>query len=125
MSESKEISFEHLTSEEYHVLREAGTESPYSNDFIEVKDGIFVCKACGNNLFKAEDKFDSGTGWPSFDQPITPDAVEYKTDRKLFMSRTEVLCGNCHSHLGHVFNDGPTQTGKRFCMNGIAMKVDK
>ncbi len=125
MQEEQSLTFEHLTPEEYKVMREGATEPPYSNDFVEVKDGVFHCKACGNPLFKAEDKFDSGTGWPSFIQPITPDAVQYKTDWKMFVPRIEVLCGKCQSHLGHVFDDGPKPTGKRFCMNGVALKVQK
>ena len=111
-----------LTPEQYYVLREHGTEragtSPLDN---EHRGGTFVCAGCDKELFAAQTKFDSGTGWPSFYDPI-PGAVDTTTDRKFFMTRVEVHCHRCGGHLGHVFDDGPAPTGKRYCMNGAAMK---
>ena len=111
-----------LSAKEYYILRHAGTEKPFSSDLNNVKEaGTFVCAACKNPLFKTKHKFDSGTGWPSFDQPIDG-GVFYSTDNKLGYTRNEVLCAKCGGHLGHVFNDGPPETtGKRYCMNGDAM----
>lgn len=110
----------------YNVLRHEGTERPYTsplND--EHRPGIFHCAGCNWPVFSSKNKFDSGTGWPSFDRPLTPKAVSYKTDSSLLMVRTEVRCANCGGHLGHVFDDGPIQTtGKRFCMNGVAMTFE-
>jgi peptide-methionine (R)-S-oxide reductase len=121
----QEDSFDHLTPEEYRVLRKSGTESPYSHEYREINKGAFYCKACGNQVFDTKNKFESGTGWPSFTQPVRSDALTYHTDWKLFVPRTEVRCGKCGSHLGHVFDDGPQPTRKRYCINGIALKVDK
>lgn len=111
-----------LTSEEFYILRKAGTERPYSSELNKVKEpGTFICAACDHPLYKTKHKFDSGTGWPSFDRPIDG-GVFYSTDNKLGYTRNEVLCANCGGHLGHVFNDGPQNTtGKRYCMNGDAM----
>ncbi len=115
-----------LTPEQYHVLREKGTERAFSGEYAETHDeGVFKCVGCGNPLFRAEAKFDSGTGWPSFFEPITKDAVATETDRKFFMKRTEVLCAKCDGHLGHVFEDGPDPTGLRYCMNSVSMKLEK
>src|SRR3989344_9283022 len=106
-----------LTEEEYHVLREKGTELPYTGEYLDTKtDGTFTCKVCGNPLFASGTKFNSGTGWPSFDDAI-PGSTELKTDTSGGMERTEVVCAKCGSHLGHVFDDGPTATGKRYCIN--------
>ena len=111
-----------LTAEQYGVLRKHGTEragtSPLNH---EKRKGTFACAACDLPLFASDTKFESGTGWPSFYQPL-PNAVETKTDRSFFMSRTEVHCKRCLGHLGHVFDDGPKPTGQRYCMNGVAMK---
>ncbi len=112
-----------LTPERFHVLRQAGTERPWTGELLEEKrPGVFHCGACGADLFRSETKFESGSGWPSFWDAINPDAVELKQDRSLGMVRTEVLCSNCGSHLGHLFDDGfGTPTGQRYCMNSLAM----
>jgi peptide-methionine (R)-S-oxide reductase len=112
-----------LTPEEYAVLREKGTEAPGSGKYLhEKKAGTYACKVCGTELFPSDTKFDSGTGWPSFDKAI-PGAVKEITDSSHGMTRTEVVCANCGSHLGHVFNDGPTDTGKRYCMNSVCLDL--
>lgn len=111
-----------LTPEQYRVLREKGTEAPFSGDLLhEDADGRFACSGCGNMLFSSDAKFDSGTGWPSFEQAL-PGAVEYHTDTSHGMVRTEVTCAKCGSHLGHVFDDGPGASGKRYCINSVCLK---
>ena len=111
-----------LTPEQYNVLRRRGTEAPYSSPLEkEHRHGIFSCMGCDLPLFSSEAKFESGTGWPSFTAPL-PDAVRTMTDHELLYPRTEVHCRRCGGHLGHVFDDGPQPTGKRYCMNGVAMK---
>lgn len=113
-----------LTAEEYHVLREKGTEAPGTGKYLHEKaEGTYNCKVCANPLFASDTKFDSGTGWPSFDQAL-PGAVKYEHDNVYGMERTEVLCANCNSHLGHVFDDGPETTGKRFCMNSVCLNLE-
>jgi peptide-methionine (R)-S-oxide reductase len=112
-----------LTPDEYHVLREHGTERAWTGCFVGTKDpGTFVCAGCNNPLFKSGEKFESGTGWPSFTQTITDDAITEIEDRTLGMSRTEVRCARCDGHLGHVFPDGPPPTHRRYCINSISMK---
>ncbi|OIP80704.1 MAG: peptide-methionine (R)-S-oxide reductase [Parcubacteria group bacterium CG2_30_48_51] len=114
-----------LTREEYAVLRKKGTEAPFTGTYVDIKDeGMFTCKACGNMLFASDTKFDSGTGWPSFDEAL-PGAVEFKDDASHGIHRTEVLCAKCGSYLGHVFDDGPTTTGKRYCINSVCLAYAK
>jgi len=111
-----------LTPEAYQVLRQHGTERPHEGCFVGTKEpGTYVCGACGNALFEAGRKFESGTGWPSFTAPLTDDSVTEVVDRSYGMIRTEVRCARCDSHLGHVFPDGPPPTGLRYCMNSVAM----
>jgi peptide-methionine (R)-S-oxide reductase len=112
-----------LSSEEYHVLREKGTEPAFSGKYLKnKKNGTYVCAGCGNPLFSSETKFDSGTGWPSFWSPVSEDGVEEKVDNRFGMHRTEVRCKKCGGHLGHVFGDSPTPTGQRYCINSVSLK---
>lgn len=117
---------EKLTSEEYRVLREKGTERPGTSPFILSQDrGVYQCAGCGNDLFNSETKFDSGCGWPSFYEAINSDAVVHTRDTTHGMIRTEITCANCDGHLGHVFPDGPGPDGNRFCMNGVSLQFKK
>jgi peptide-methionine (R)-S-oxide reductase len=114
-----------LTQEQFHVTRRAGTERAFSGKYHASKTpGTYRCVCCGQPLFASATKYESGTGWPSFYEPIAPEAVETKDDRTLWMVRTEVLCARCDAHLGHVFPDGPEPSGQRFCMNSAALVLD-
>ncbi|HEX6915505.1 MAG TPA: peptide-methionine (R)-S-oxide reductase MsrB [Chitinophagaceae bacterium] len=116
----------YLPDEVYRVAREKGTESPFSSPFEHLKDsGTYYCAACGNALFKSDTKFESGCGWPSFYQPISKSSIIYTPDHSHGMSRTEVQCGRCKAHLGHVFEDGPPPTGLRYCINGVVLDFEK
>lgn len=114
-----------LDPELYKIAREKGTETPFSKTLEPAKDGIFRCSVCGQELFSAKSKFDSGTGWPSFFEPITTDAVRYSGDSSLGKKRIEISCGKCGSHLGHIFDDGPKPTGKRYCVNCVSLNPKK
>ena len=115
-----------LSPEAYAVLRGKGTEPPFTGKYVHTKDpGIYRCAACGNELFSSEAKYESGTGWPSFTQPVAEGRVERHPDLSHGMVRTEVTCSRCGSHLGHVFDDGPEPTGERYCINSVALELDR
>ena len=115
-----------LTPEQYRVLRQQGTEAPFSHEYALAKDhGMYRCAGCGAELFRSDTKFDSGTGWPSFTEPAVAEAVELRPDRSHGMGRTEVVCRRCGSHLGHVFDDGPGPTGQRYCINGVCLLLQR
>lgn len=115
-----------LSTEVYNVAREKGTERPYTSKYESSKEiGTYYCAVCGNPLFKSDTKFESGCGWPSFYQPVTKSSIIYTPDNTHGMQRTEVQCGRCHSHLGHVFNDGPPPSGLRYCINGVVLDFKK
>jgi peptide-methionine (R)-S-oxide reductase len=115
-----------LSPEEYHVLREKGTEPAFSGKYLKNKrKGVYICAGCGNKLFDSETKFDSGTGWPSFWSPVYKDSVEEKLDNRFGMQRIEVICKKCGGHLGHVFSESPTPTGQRYCINSVSLKFEE
>jgi len=124
VTRSREEWLEVLTPEQYHVLREKGTERPFTNEFDEhFEPGIYACAACGQELFAAAAKFNSGCGWPAFYAAAAEDRVDLTSDQTLGMVRTEVTCSKCDSHLGHIFNDAPqTPTGQRYCINSVSLK---
>jgi peptide-methionine (R)-S-oxide reductase len=113
-----------LSPEQFYVTRQHGTERPFSSPLnVEKRDGVYACSSCGSPLFKSDTKYESGSGWPSFWQPVSPDAVTEHEDISMLMRRVEIRCATCDAHLGHVFPDGPQPTGLRYCMNGVALKL--
>jgi peptide-methionine (R)-S-oxide reductase len=126
ITKSEEEWKQELSPQQYHILREKGTERAFTGQYAHTKEpGVYRCAACGQELFASDAKFDSGCGWPSFYQPMDEEKVEMHEDNSFGMCRTEVVCSRCESHLGHVFPDGPRPTGLRFCINSVSLKHEK
>jgi len=126
MEKTEEQWKQELSPEEYRILREGGTEAPFTGQYVNSKeDGMYTCKACGNVLFSSNNKFESGSGWPSFDEVAEHGNVVLEKDTSFGMARTAVKCAKCGSHLGHVFDDGPTKTGQRYCINSACLNLKK
>jgi peptide-methionine (R)-S-oxide reductase len=126
VSKSEEEWRAELTPEQFKISRKKGTERPFSGEYHDSKvDGIYICVCCSNDLFHSDTKFDSGTGWPSFWDPIRPENIKMEHDTSMGMRRVAVLCDVCDAHLGHVFDDGPPPTGQRYCINSVSLKLEK
>ena len=126
INKSNEDWYKELSEEQYRVLREKGTEPAFTGKYYKNKEtGIYHCAGCGQKLFASDTKFDSGSGWPSYWEPINKNAIEFRTDKSFGMTRTEVVCSKCGGHLGHVFNDGPQPTGLRYCINSVSLDFKK
>jgi peptide-methionine (R)-S-oxide reductase len=126
MEPQKENWKEKLSEEEYRIMREKGTEAPFSGEYVNSKEsGMYLCKGCGAKLFSSQTKFDSGTGWPSFTNPENLENILLTSDDSHGMHRTEVSCRQCGAHLGHVFDDGPGEKGQRYCINSVCLRLDK